>query len=204
MTQSELDILVTEWWFVALVAIVFAYFALRRGLTIGLYMLIGTVVGIVFADRIAKFLKPWINFAYQTIMAIVRQRVFSPEELFKAAAQQPQLITQDNQLVWLGSIVFALLIVTGFLIGRKRKAKAKPPRAATQVLAILTGAVNGYLVAYFLFPRHITAQKTIITVPNVNVKSLLQVQLSLPILITVLVLITLGVLGTREGKAKGK
>ena len=204
MIQQTLDVQITEWWFVALVAIVFAYFVLRRGLTVGLYMLVAAVSGLVIADPIAKFLKPWVNFTSQVILALIRQRAFTPDELFKAAAKQPQPITQTSHMVALGSLVYVLLIVIGFLIGQMRKAQARPSRLMTLILAALVGVVNGYLVAYFLFPRHFTAQTTIITVPNVNVRDLLRIQLGLPLLITIVVVITLGVLSAREGGARGK
>jgi hypothetical protein len=97
-----------------------------------------------------------------------------------------------------------LLLATGFLIGRARAVKARPPRAMTRILAALVGTVNGYLVAYFLFPRYITTATTVITMSNVNIRNFLQVQLGFPILITILVLITVGVLGTREGRSKSK
>ena len=204
MTQQTLDVRITEWWFVALVAIVFAYFVLRRGLTVGLYMLVAIIVGMVLADPIAKFLKPWINFTYQIVLAVMRYRTFTPDELFTVAPKQPELITQNNQMVWLGSIVFVSIVVIGFLIGRVRRARARPPRWTTRILAIMVGLVNGYLVAYFLFPRHVTAQRTVITVPNVNVRDLLRVQLGLPLLIMIVVLITLGVLSARGDGARGK
>lgn len=204
MTQAEQNIPIPELWFVAFVAAVLAYFTLRRGLTIGLYMLVGALTGIALADRIAQFLKPWVNFSYQVIRAMFLRRAFSPEDMLKAAIKEPHLITQDSQMLWFGTLVFLLFVLLGYLIGRKRKAKAKPPRWTTRILAALVGAVNGYLLAFFLFPRHITASKTIIIVPNVNVSSLLRIQLGLPLLVTVLVVIALGVLGTREGKAKGK
>jgi hypothetical protein len=124
--------------------------------------------------------------------------------MFKAAVKEPALITQPVHRIYLGSVVFLLLLATGFLIGRARAVKARPPRAMTRILAALVGTVNGYLVAYFLFPRYITTATTVITMSNVNIRNFLQVQLGFPILITVLVLITVGVLGAREGRSKGK
>jgi hypothetical protein len=202
MTQSVLNINITEWWFVVAIAAAFAWFVMRRGITVGLFMLGGTVAGMALADTLARLIKPWVNFSYQTILAMVSQHAFSPEDLFKAALKQPQLITQDSHLVLLGSVLFVLIIVLAYLIGKRRK--TKPPRHMTRALAALIGAVNGYLIAFFLFPRHITQQETVITVPNVDIKYLLQVQLGLPILVAVVVVITVGVLGAREGKAKGK
>jgi small basic protein len=199
------NITVTEWWFVALVAVLFAYLGARRGLTIELFMLVGVVMGILFADQLTKFLEPWVNISWQLTLAIVRERAFSPEAIVKVLFNQPKLITQAIHRLYLGSIVFVWLVLMGFFIGRKRSAKAKPPRPTTRVLAAMVGAVNGYLIAFFLFPRHITATTTVITMSSVNIKSFLHVQLGVPILVAVLVLITMGVLGTREGgKPKGK
>jgi hypothetical protein len=149
-------------------------------------------------------LTPWINTVYQLVQAIARERVFSPEKVFAVLSKQPKLITVDLHRKLLGTVLFALLVLVGFLIGRKRSAKAKPGRFTTRVLAMLVGAVNGYLIVYFLFPRHITSSKTIIEVPTAPITNLLQIQLTIPILITVLVLITFGVLGSRQGRAKGK
>jgi uncharacterized membrane protein required for colicin V production len=202
MTAQEISI--NEWVFVAAVALVFGYVGWRRGLTTSLYMLIGLVIGVVFADRLAKAFEPWVNFAWKVILAMARDRAFSPEELLKATAKQPELITQAIHRMYMGTVMFVLLGVLGFLIGRKRSVKARAPRPTTRILAALVGAVNGYLVTFFMFPRYITASRTVITMSNVNIRLLLQVQLTLPILIMVLVLITVGVLGTREGKSKGK
>lgn len=202
MIQPTLDINITEWWFVAAIAAAFGWFVMRRGLTVGLYMLASTAAGMMLADYLAKLLQPWVNFTYQAILALVHQRAFSPEALFKASLQEPKLITEPSHMVLFGSVIFVLLIVLAYLIGKRRK--SKPPRKMTRILAAVVGAINGYLVTFFLFPRHITQQKTIITVPNVNVRDLLRIQLNLPILVAIVVLITIGVLGAREGKAKGK
>ena len=202
MTSQEISI--NEWVFVAAVALFFGYVSWRRGLIVSLYMLVGLVIGLLFADRLSKLIEPWVNFTWKVILAMTREHAFSPEELLKATTKQPALITKDIHRMYLGTVMFVLLGVLGFLIGRMRSVKAKAPRPTTRILAALVGVVNGYLVTFFMFPRYITAPKTVITMSNVNIRTLLQVQLTLPILIMVLVLITVGVLGTREGKPKGK
>jgi len=194
------NILVNEWWFVVVVAAVFAYLGVRHGITIGQFMLIGIVVGILLADRLAKFMEPWINISYQMVLAVVREHATSPDALVKTMFSQPKLITQDWQRLDLGSLMFGLLVWVGYLIGRWRSAKAKAASLMTRFLAAVVGAINGYLITFFLLPRYLTASNTVVTVPNVNIKSLLQVQLSLPILVLVLVIITIGVLGTRHHK----
>ncbi len=195
---------INEWAFVAMVALVFGYVGWRRGLTVTLYMLTALAIGVMFSDRIAKPLEPWVNFTWKIILAVARERAFSPEEMFRAAVKEPALITQQVHRIYLGTIVFLLLLATGFMIGRVRAVKARPPRTTTRILAALVGTVNGYLVAFFLFPRYITTPTTVITMSNVNIKNFLQVQLGFPILITILVVITVGVLGAREGRSKGK
>ena len=194
------NILINEWWFVAVVAGVFAYLGVRRGMTVGQFMLISIVVGILLADRLAKFLEPWINISYQIMLAVIREHATSPDALVKTMFSQPLLITKNWQRLDLGSLIFVLLVWIGYLIGRRRSAKAKAAALMTQFLAAVVGAINGYLIAFFLLPRYLTASRTVVTVPNVNIKSLLQVQLSLPILLLVLVIITIGVLGTRQRK----
>ena len=202
MTSQEISI--NEWVFVAAVALVFAYLSWRRGLIVSLYMLVGLVIGVLFADWLSRQIEPWVNFTWKVILAMAREHAFSPEELLKATTKQPALISKDIHRMYMGTLMFVLLGVLGFLVGRKRSVKAKPLRPTTRVLAALVGAVNGYLVTFFMFPRYLTAPQTVITMSNVNIRTLLQVQLTLPILIMVLVLITVGVLGTREGKPKGK
>jgi hypothetical protein len=197
------QISINEWVFVAAVALVFGYLGWRRGLTVALYMLAGLVVGVVLADRLGRLMEPWINFTWKVLLALVRERAFSPEAMFKAAANQPSLITQDVQRMYVGILVFLFLVVLAFLIGQKRSAKAKS-RPTTRIVAGIVGAVNGYLVAYFIFPRLITTPTTVITLSNANIRNLLRVQLTFPIVITVLIVITVGVLGAREGKPKGK
>ena len=194
------NVLINEWGVVAVVAGVFAYLGVRRGMTVGQFMLIAIVAGILLADRLAKFIEPWINISYQMMLAVVREHATSPDVLVKTMFSQPPLITKDWQRLDLGSLMFVLLVWIGYLIGRRRSAKAKAAALMTQFLAAVVGAVNGYLIAFFLLPRYLTASRTVVTVPNVNIKSLLQVQLSLPILLLVLVIITIGVLGTRQRK----
>ena len=194
------NILINEWWFVAVVAGVFAYLGVRRGMTVGQFMLIAIVAGILLADRLAKFIEPWLNISYQIALAVIRERATSPDALVKTMFSQPQLITKDWQRLDLGSLMFVLLVLMGYLIGRRRSVKAKAAALMTRFLAAVVGAINGYLITFFLLPRYLTASRTVVTVPNVNIKSLLQVQLSLPILLLVLVIITIGVLGTRQHK----
>ena len=194
------NVLINEWGVVAVVAGVFAYLGVRRGMTVGQFMLIAIVAGILLADRLAKFMEPWINISYQIMLAVVREHATSPDALVKTMFSQPLLITKNWQRLDLGSLIFVLLVWIGYLIGRRRSAKAKAAALMTQFLAAVVGAINGYLIAFFLLPRYLTASRTVVTVPNVNIKSLLQVRLSLPILLLVLVIITFGVLGTRQHK----
>jgi hypothetical protein len=194
------NVLINEWGVVAVVAGVFAYLGVRRGMTVGQFMLIAIVAGILLADRLAKFMEPWINVSYQIALAVVREHATSPDALVKTMFSQPPLITKGWQRLDLGSLMFVLLVLMGYLIGRRRSAKAKAAALMTRFLAAVVGAINGYLIAFFLLPRYLTASRTVVTVPNVNIKSLLQVQLSLPILLLVLVIITFGVLGTRQRK----
>ena len=198
------QISINEWAFVVAVALVFGYVGWQRGLTVTLSMLAALVLGVMLSDRIAKPMEPWVNFTWKIILALAREKAFSPEEMFKAAVKQPALITQPVHRMYLGTIVFLLLLAAGFLIGRARAAKTRPPHTTTRILAALVGAVNGYMVAFFLFPRYLTTPTTVLTMSNVNIRNFLQVQLGLPILITILVVITVGVLGTREGRSKGK
>ncbi len=198
------NIVVTEWWFVALVAALFAYLGARRGLTVELYMLIAIVVGILLADTLARGLEPWINLFYRMALAILRQHATSPDALLKTMTTEPPLITTAIQRRYLGSIVFGLLVLAGWALGRRRSAKSKGPRFIEGLLAAMIGAVNGYLFTYFLFPRHISTATTIVQVPSVNVRSFLQVQLFTPILVVILVVITVGVLGARGGSRSRK
>jgi hypothetical protein len=203
MTPQPALFVISEWWFVAMIAAAFAYLGVRHGLTIELFVLLGVAVGIVFADPLAERLESPINSVYQFVEPIVRERITPPEKLVKPS-KPPKLITVQVHRQNLGSVVFVLLVAAGLLIGHRRSAKTKAPRLIAQVLAALVGAVNGYLVAYFLFPRHITSTKTIIEVPTAPITNLLRVRLTVPILITVLVLITFGVLGSRQGRTRGK
>ena len=195
------QISINEWVFVAAVALAFGYVGWRHGLTVALCMLVALGIGLLFADRIGRLFEPWINFAWKVILAVVRERAFSPEELFKAAVKQPALISQPIHRMVVGTVMFILIGVLGFQIGRGRKSKA--PRLTTRILAALTGAVNGYVAVFFLFPRYLTTPTTVITMSNVNIRSFLQVRLGLPILIIILVVITVGELGAREGRSKG-
>jgi hypothetical protein len=204
MTQQALNLTITEWWFVAAITAAFAYFIAKRGLTTALYTLAGAVCGLLLADRIAKGLEPWVNFAYRAFLAVFREKAFSPEEMVKVMVKQPLLITQASQRIIAGSVVFVLILVLAYVIGKQRTGKPKVVPPTDRILATLAGAVTGYLTVYFLFPRHMTAAKTVITVPNVNVRDLLRVQLNLPILIMILVVITVGVLDAREGRTKNK
>ena len=103
------NILINEWWFVAAVAAVFAYVGVRQGMTVGQFMLIGIVVGILLADRLAKFMEPWINISYQMMLAVVREHATSPDALIKTMFSQPQLITQNWQRLDLGTLMFGLV-----------------------------------------------------------------------------------------------
>lgn len=204
MMQQALNLTITEWWFVAGITATFAYLAAKRGLTTALHTLAGALCGLLLADRIAKALEPWVNFAYRVFLAIFREKALSPEEIVKVITRQPLLITQASQRIIAGSVIFVLIIGLAYLIGKKRSGRPKVVPLTTRILATLAGGVTGYLMVYFLFPRHLTMAKTVITVPNVNVRDLLRVQLNVPILVMILVVITVGVLNTREGRTRNK
>jgi hypothetical protein len=103
MTQPE-QIVVNEWWFVAVVALVFAFLGARRGLGIELFVLAGVVTGMLLADALAQFLGPWINTIYQLILANARS-VYSPEKVLAVLFKQPKLITTDPHRKLLGSLL---------------------------------------------------------------------------------------------------
>lgn len=203
MTPQPAPIVINEWWFVAVVIAAFAYLGLQRGLTIQLFMLLGVAAGILLADPLARSLEPPINSVYQFVEPIVRERIISAGRPVPKLTKPPKLITVEVHRRNLGSVLFVLMVALSFWVGHKRSAKAKP-RFTVQGLATLVGAVNGYLVAYFLFPRHITSAETVVEVPTAPITNLLRGQLTVPIMIAVLVLVTIGVLGSRQGRARGK
>jgi len=50
---------------------------------------LGAWCRMLLAEPLAKFLGPWINTIYQLILAVVRERVYSPEKVLAVLFNNP-------------------------------------------------------------------------------------------------------------------
>ncbi len=181
---------------VAILAGLFALLGVRRGVYLELYLLAGVALGMLLADPLSKMMAPWLNLLWNIVQAVLQERA---TDTLQPLAQRQTLFTSPEQVRVLGSVVFGGIIMAAYELGRH--SVRQRVNVVARVLGGLTGAINGYLVAFFLFPRHVhTDRPMTIVVPNPKILEVLHVNLITVVIGIVLVVLAFGVLTTRRGR----
>lgn len=130
----------------------FGLVGFRRGVNRELLSVIGIAIGMMLSGRAAAAVGPQVNRFYKLGRFALGGGLASDD--LSAAWQQakglpdPFQTAGDTQL--LGLIVFLGIALFAFLLGQARL--AAPASVMVKVLGGLTGLVNGFMVAHYIFP----------------------------------------------------
>jgi uncharacterized membrane protein required for colicin V production len=151
----------------------FAYMGLRRGVNRELLSTLGIVLGILSSRRLANAFTPWVNRFYRLGRFALSGGLFSdnPAAAWQAASNMPDLIRSPLEQQLFILITFFTIVLVFYLIGRRRI--PLPKTLMLKVLGLVAGAINGFLVAYFLSPYLLSFPVTTVVLPSQELRKTL-------------------------------
>jgi uncharacterized membrane protein required for colicin V production len=160
----------------ALLGITLAVFGLlgfRRGVNRELLLMVGIAVAMLLANSIGPALIPVVNQLYRLLRFAVSGGLggADPTAAWQASKQLPDLVsaTRDAQFVVIG--VFVLIVLTFYAWGQRRV--AEPRSFMSKILGLLAGGINGFLVAYYLFPVLLAQSGAGTSLPSQEISAIL-------------------------------
>ena len=151
----------------------FGLVGFRRGVNRELLSVIGIAIGVMLSGSLAAAVGPQVNRFYKLGRFALGGGLASDD--LSAAWQQAEGLPDpfqtpgDTQL--LGLIVFLAIALFFFLLGQARL--ATPASAMVKVLGGLTGLVNGFMVAHYIFPIAFPGTTAVIMVSSDQVQETL-------------------------------
>lgn len=151
----------------------FGVIGFRRGVNRELLSVIGISLGIIFSSGLAPALTPQINRFYKLARFAVSGGLTSgdPAAAWHEAQGYPVLLESPQDMQVLGVVLFFLTVLLFYAIGQVRIA---PPNSfVLSILGLFTGAINGFLMAYYLVPIIFPTPEAVITVQSAEVQQTL-------------------------------
>lgn len=151
--------------------LVFAVIGFRRGVNRELLMIVGVVISMLMSEKVAGTLKGTINQFYKLGRMMLMGGLANPAAAWEKAQNTPPLVSTDMHLKLLGIVVFVGMVLFFYWWGQNRF----PPPATwpLRALGLLAGAINGFLIVYYMFPILFPGPQTVITLPNAQVRNAL-------------------------------
>ena len=179
---------------VLVVAILFGIIGFMRGprreLIVTLFILVAFLLTTVFEDQLVV----WVN-RFWRLFRIATSGALASDNPGPAIASVPSepLIGNDAQRSLFRIIVFSLLVLFGYgrgggqfreravrplvgvftlglftVEGQAQTARAPRMRLSTRLAGFVAGAVNGFLVAYYLLPRLVRGEQAVLVIPTLS------------------------------------
>jgi uncharacterized membrane protein required for colicin V production len=183
---------------------VFAVIGWRRGVSRELFTVLVIIFAMLFAQYIAPDLRAPINRMVKLVTFVFGGGLGSDDlsGSWAKVRSAPDLIA-PNKAELLSVAVFVLIVLAAYGVGQMRRSGVEG--LMTKALGLLTGAVNGFLIVWYLFPRVFTGPETTIKLPSQALKTeLLQPNtMARMAFFFVLVLIAWGLYTASSARRKG-
>jgi uncharacterized membrane protein required for colicin V production len=177
-----------------IILVVFAYMGFRRGANRALFSIVGIILGILVSRRLASMLAPWVNRFYRLGRFALSGGLFSdnPAAAWGEASSLPNLVRTTLHQQVLELVTFFTIVFIFYLIGRRNIPLAKT--WTLKVLGLLAGAINGFVVAYYLSPYLLNVTQTTIVLPSQELRTTLTAKdnIALALFVFVAVMIAFG------------
>lgn len=174
----------------------FAFFALlgwRRGINRELLGMAGILVAIFLATNVAPELRSGVNSFYRLARFALSGGLSgdNPAAAWQNAKSIPDLVQTPAQVRQLSLGVFAVVTLFVYLLGQQNL--PDPRGVMPQLLGGLAGGINGFIVAYYLYPL-VFSGETVISFPGVAVTNTLASgrTIALALVVFVVILIAFG------------
>lgn len=195
---------INQYVLLGIVLAIFAFLGLKRGVNRELLSMIGVGLGILLADGLAHALQGWINRFYKLGRFALAGGLTAddPTQAWQQIEKLPALVSTPEDLRFLGILIFLILTLVVYLLGQRFI--AAPKTAMAQFLGLLAGGINGFLVAYYLFPLVLAPSKAVINLPSSEVKATLGSSrtIAMVVVLVIVVLIAFGLHSTPSGRRR--
>jgi hypothetical protein len=130
----------------------FAALGWRRGVNRELLQVVGITLALLVSNRLAVELGPAVNKFYKLGRFALSGGLTSddPTAAWRRAQALPELVKTPDQIRLLALVVFSSIVGFFYLWGQQQI--AGPGAWALKFLGLCTGAVNGFLITYYLLP----------------------------------------------------
>ena len=193
---------------VVLMGIILGVFGLigwRRGANRELLTLVGIAIIFVALTQLLDGLVPLVNKLYRLLRFALAGGLTADEPVaaWDKVKDLPLLITTDAARRNLGALVFALLALLSYYLGFRLAAPASG--AMSHLLGLLLGAVDGFIIASYLFRYALVATSATIELSSGAMRETVMSGQTIGkiAVLLILALIALGLYGASCGRPSG-
>ena len=185
------------------VAIIFGLIGFTRGarreVTVTLFVLLAVLLTTWFEDALVT----WINRLYRLVRLglLVARNPDNPAQALQGAGPIGALMDPSGDRFLFRLLVFFAVIWLGYLVSRRGKRVVtplglatlrRPPDLLARLAGFVAGAINGFLISYFLLPRLVSGTQAVLVIPTFATSLLQQRLLPLVFILVVAVFIFVG------------
>lgn len=171
--EGSVNITVGYYLPVGMVLLLFGLVGLKRGVDRELFSMLGIALGMWLAGSFGPSLAPLVNRLYKLGRFALTGGLTSgePTAAWQDAKAWPDLIRTASDVQLLVAGVFGIIVLLFYLWGQ---IGVRPPQTGmSKLLGLVAGGINGFLVAYFLFPALLPQSKAVITLPSGQINATL-------------------------------
>lgn len=192
--EGSVNITISYYLPVGAVLLLFGLVGLKRGVDRELFSMLGIALAMWLASNVGPSLAPLVNRLYKLARFALTGGLTSsePTTAWQTAKAWPDLIRTPGDVQWLVVGFFGLVISLFYAWGQSR---VRPPQTAiSRFLGLVAGGINGFLVAYFLFPTLFPQPRAVITLPSGQINATLSNRqtIALAIVVFTVLLIAFG------------
>ncbi len=182
----------------------------RRELTVTLFIILGYVLSLWFINPLITF----VNRLYFLMRFALAGGITAenPATVLEQVKTIPPLISSDTSIVALQFFVFFSCVFIGWLISRRVRHVLTPfgwrivtraPDLLVRVAGLVAGAINGYLILYYIVSRAFEGIQAVLVLPTFATSLLQQQWLFLIGIALIAVIIAVGFDRARGGRGAG-
>jgi hypothetical protein len=153
--------------------VVFGFIGLQRGVHRELFSMVGIGIGALLSGWLARALAPQINRMYRLGRFALEGGLSGedPAAAWRRIGAMPDLVQSADDRLFVSVVIFCLIVLTAYLWGQRRA--PAPFVLLPRLLGLLAGALNGFLVCYYLVPLVFPKPRAIIAVSSGDVRDVL-------------------------------
>lgn len=170
----------------------------RREMTVTLFILLGIALTSWFDEQVVV----WVNRIYRLIRIALSGALTSdnPGAALARVPATPLIEGADSRFI-LRLVVFGVVLWLGYWLSRRGKkvltplglaTLRRPPVLLARLAGAIAGAINGFLITYYLIPRLSPGVQTVLVIPTFATSLLQQRWLPLVVLVVVALFIFVG------------